>query len=116
MNYAEYKKLLEKGNKICFKCENGQHSKKYKYFTHGYNAVFWLCSSCLKELGSTNKVMEYLEAVPIPYDCLNYSSAQSVELQKEYAGPTGEEIRSSNSLRPGAKSPGPQKNVGGVKQ
>ena len=72
--YAEYKKLLDEGNKVCFRCENGRHSKKYKYFTHGYNAVFWLCSSCLKELGSTNKVMEYLEAVPIPYKCLNYAS------------------------------------------
>lgn len=90
MDYAEYKKLLEDGNKICFRCENGRHSKKYKYYTHGYNATFWLCSSCLKDLGSTNKVMEYLEAVPIPYECLNYASREiqaPVQIIKSVPGP-----------------------------
>jgi hypothetical protein len=76
--YLEYKNSKEKK---CWFCNNGKHSKKWKFYTKNYQMKFYVCLPCLEQKGGTNAVVQELEKIPLPQNCINFKTKKGAELK-----------------------------------
>lgn len=72
--------ILKQQEKTCFFCGNGHNSRKWKFYTHGYQAAHWVCKPCieLRFGGSPETVVEALEKIPLPQSKLNFFKTTTV--------------------------------------